>query len=128
MTLWQQSLDCLLSFGRTAIADDSGVIGFHYLGESPQDAGYRVKITLSVRYSREAKSYSIDLATSEERFEGGFNAQRFGFGMPSKHLGDVAASRFSAKRVAAIYETALQELRTNPQPLIELLQEESERK
>ena len=123
----QQAQDALLSFSRTAVAEERAVHGHHYLGESPLDSGYRVKVTLSVRHSREAKSYAVDLAISEERYESGFASQRYGFGMAARHLGDVAATRYGQKRAEQIFSETLQELRRNPQPLIELLEEESER-
>lgn len=123
----QQAQDALLSFGRTMRLEERAIQGHHYLGESPLDHGYRVKLTLSVRHSRESKSYAVDLAISEERYEGGFNSQRFGFGMAARHLGDVAATRFGQKRAEQIYSETLRELRSNPQPLIELLTEEGKR-
>lgn len=122
-----QAQDALLSFGRTSTLHERSILGHHYLGESPLDHGYRVKVTLSVRHSKEARSYSIDLAISEERYEGGFASQRYGFGMTQRHLGDVAVSRFGAQRAEEIYSSALLELRRNPQPLIDLLTEESTR-
>ena len=117
--------DALLSFARTARIEGRSCEGFHWLGESPADSGFRVRLRLTVRH--EAKAYHIELTVSEERYEGGFASQRHGFGMPSRQLGAVAAARYSAVRVQQIYDTALSELRANPQPLIDLLQEESER-
>lgn len=123
----QQAQDALLSFSRTGRIEGRSCEGFHWLGESPMDTGYRVRVTLTVRHDAGSKAYRAELAVSEERYEGGHAAQRFGFGMPSRQLGEVAASRFNAKRCEAIYAATLQELRSNPAPLIELLQEESER-
>lgn len=117
--------DALLSFSRSSRQTDHEVSGWHDLGGSPLDRGYRVKVTLRVHY--EAKSYHAELTISEERYEGGFNSQRFGFGMASRQLGTTGASRFSAKRCTQIFEATLADLRKNPQPLIDLLQEESER-
>lgn len=115
----------LLSFSRSSRQTNHEVCGWHDLGPSPLDRGYRVKLTLSVQYA--AKKYHVGLEISEERYEGGFNAQRFGFGMPARQLATVEASRFSAKRCTQIFEATLADLRKNPQPLIDLLQEESER-
>lgn len=120
-----QAQSALVAFGRSSRQTDHEVSGWHDLGPSPLDAGYRVRLALTVRY--EAKKYHAELTISEERYEGGFNAQRFGFGMPSRQLGAVDASRFSAKRCQMIFDATLASLRKNPQPLIELLQEESER-
>lgn len=123
----QQAQDALLAFSRTQRLEERAVQGHHYLGDSPLDLGYRVKLTLSVRHSQGAKSYAIDLAISEERFQGGFASQRYGFGMEARHLGDVPATRFGEKRATQIFSDTLRDLRSNPQILIDLLAEESER-
>lgn len=126
-SIQQQALDALLSFGRSARTEGRAREGFHYLGDSPANAGYQVKLMFFVRHDIESKSYRITLAVSEERFEGGFNSQKYGFGMPSKDLGSAPSGRFHAGRIEEIYDRELAKLKRDPQPLIELLQEESER-
>ena len=123
----QQALAALLSFSRTARTEDRSREGFYRLGESPEDMGYHVKVTLSVRHDAASKSYHAQLTVSEERIEGGFAAQRHGFGMPSRDLGTIPAPRFSSKRLEAIYSETLAALKQQPAPLIDLLEEESER-
>lgn len=123
----QQALAALLSFSRTARVDGRVIAGFYRLGESPEDHGYHVKVTLSVHHSTESKSYRVTLSVSEERIEAGFAAQRHGFGMAQRDLGTVAASRFSVKRLEQIFTAELQRLKASPADLIDLLREESER-
>ena len=123
----QQALDALLSFSRSARVEGRAVEGFHRLGESPEDMGYGVKITLSVRHDPQSKSYRVQLSISEERYEGGFAASRHGFGMPSRELESHPATRFSAKAASALYAQVLKQLTADMSPLISLLQEESER-
>lgn len=123
----QQALAALLSFSRTARVEGRVIEGFYRLGESPEDMGYNVKVTLSVHHSTESKSYRITLAVNEERVESGFVSHRHGYGMAQRDLGTVAASRFSVKRLEQIYTAELQRLKTSPAELIDLLREESER-
>ena len=127
MNLQQQALNALLSFARTARVEGRAVDGFHRLGESPEDMGYGVKMTLSVRHDAGIKAYRVQLSISEERYEGGFAASRHGFGMPSRELASVPASRFSAKSAERVYGEVLKQLRADMSPLLELLAEESER-
>jgi len=127
MNLQQQALNALLSFARTARVEGRAVDGFHRLGESPEDMGYGVKMTLSVRHDAGIKAYRVQLSISEERYEGGFAASRHGFGMPSRELESVPASRFSAKSAERVYGDVLKQLRADMSPLLELLAEESER-
>lgn len=101
--------------------------GVHRLGESPEDHGYSVKVTLSVRHDAASKSYRAQLEVSEERYEGGFAAQRHGYGMATRDLGSTPAPRFSVKRLEAVYNDTLASLKQQPAPLIDLLREESER-
>ncbi|MBT2587919.1 hypothetical protein [Arthrobacter sp. ISL-95] len=119
--------DALLSFARTARIEGRAVEGFHWLGESPNDSAYRVKVTLSVRHDSTRKIYRVQMGISEERYEGGFASQRHEFHMPHKSLPDVAATRFNAKSAERIYGGVLQALKVDITPLAELLQEEAER-
>jgi len=119
--------DALLSFARTGRVEGRAFEGFHWLGESPNDAAYRVKLTFSVRHDSTRKTYRVQLGISEERYEGGFASQRHEFHMPHKSLPDVPATRFSAKTAERVYGEILQQLRQDLTPLVELLQEESDR-
>ena len=119
--------DALLSLSRTALVEGRACHGFHWLGDSPHDAAYRVKLMLTVRHDSASKSYRIGLSISEERYEGGFASQRHEYDMPSRFLGQVDASRFNANRATQIYEQTIAALRKDPEPLLSLLQEESER-
>jgi hypothetical protein len=123
----KQALDALLSLSRTALVEGRACSGFHWLGDSPHDAAYRVKLMLTVRFDSASKSYRIGLSISEERYEGGFASQRHEYDMPHAFLGQIDATRFSAVRVQQIYEQTLAELRKDPEPLVSLLQEEIDR-
>lgn len=123
----QQALAALLSFSRTARTEQRSREGFYRLGESPEDRGYHVKVTLSVRHDAASKSYHAQLSVSEERFEGGFAAHRHGYGMASRDLGTTPAPRFSSKRLEAVYDETLAALKQQPAQLIDLLREEAER-
>ncbi len=127
MTAHQQALDALLSFGRAARLEGRMYFGSHWLGDSPHDAGYQVRVALTVDYDAGSKRYVVRLSITETRYDHGQVSERIERDMPTRSLGQVAGTRFSAKRAEAIYETTLTELRHNPQPLIELLAEESER-
>jgi hypothetical protein len=123
----QQALAALLSFSRTARVDGRMIEGFYRLGESPEDHGYHVKVTLSVHHDAASKAYSVTLTVNEERIESGFVSHRHGYGMAQRDLGTVAASRFSVKRLEQIYNQTLDTLKHGPAVLIDLLREESER-
>ena len=117
----------MLSLSRTVLVEGRACHGFHWLGDSPHDAAYRVKLMLTVRFDSASKSYRIGLSVSEERYEGGFASHRHEYNMPSKFIGVIDATRFSASRAQQIYERTIAELRKDPEPLVNLLQEESER-
>jgi hypothetical protein len=123
----QQALDALLSFGRSGRLEDRTHYGSHWLGDSPHDAGYQVRVTLAVDYDAASKLYTARLMISETRYEGGQVSQRHEREMPYRQLGEATATRFSAKRAETLYNETLAELKRNPQPLIDLLQEEADR-
>ena len=127
MTARKQAADALLSFARTGRLDDRIYYGGHWLGESPNDSGYRVQVTLSVAYDGLRKEFTVSLATGETRYESGQVSMRHEREMPVRRLGTYSATRFGAKRAETLYNEALAALRANPQPLIELLTEESDR-
>ena len=125
MTPEQRALAALTSFSRTAARFNRTIEGFYRLGDSPEDHGYLVKVTLSVHY--DAGAYRAQLAVSEERIEAGHVSHRIGYGMATRDLGTVLAPRFSSKRLDTYYSETLAALRAEPQPLIDLLREESTR-
>jgi hypothetical protein len=127
MTAQQQAQAALLAFGRSGRLEGRAFYGSHVLGDSPHDAGYMVRVELVVSYEPSARSYRVSLYISEQRYEGGQVSERVEREMPSRALGDSAATRFSAKRAETLYAEALAALRKNPQPLIDLLTEEGER-
>lgn len=127
MTANQQALDALLSFSRAARLEGRMFYGSHWLGDSPHDAGYQVRVALTVDYDAGSKRYTVRLSITETRYEGGQVSERIERDMPVRSLGQVAGTRFSAKRAEAIYDQTLTSLRHNPQPLIELLEQEAER-
>lgn len=121
----QQAQAALLSFGRNGRLEDRTYYGNYQLGESPHDNDYLVWVTLSATY--EARLFTVRLSVTEYRYRDGQATLRHGRDMPFKVLGEWPASRFSAKRAETLYTEALKQLRADPTPLIELLQEESER-
>lgn len=123
----QQALDALLSFGRNGRLEERTYYAAHRLGDSPHDAGYMVSVVLAVVYSISGKTYRVRLTIIETRYDHGLASERIEREMPVRRLSEVAGTRFSAKRVQAIYDETVAALRKNPQPLIDLLEEESER-
>ena len=127
MTTPQAALDCLLAFGRNGRLDDRAFVGSHWIGESPHDSGYQVRVTLAIIWDAEGKAYQAHLSTGEIRYEAGQMSLRHEREMPVRGLGSWSATRFSQKRIEQLYNEVLASLRKNPQPLIDLLQEEGNR-
>jgi hypothetical protein len=122
-----QAQAALLAFGRNGRLEERIYSASHWLGDSPHDAGYLVAVSLSVTYDSATKSYRVALGISEHRYERGQVSYRNEREMPQKQLADATATRFSAKRAETLYNEALQQLRSDPTPLVELLQREAER-
>jgi len=123
----QRATAALASFAATATVDGRTMEGFYRLGDSPEDQGYLVRLTLSVAYDAASKSYRCTLTVHEQRIEAGYVSERYGYGMPSRDLGTTPAPRYSAKRLATIYSDVIAALKSDRGPLLDLLREEESR-
>ena len=123
----QRITDALRALRDTATTEGRTRSGFHYLGDSPQDQGYRVKLSLKVTHDATEKHYVAELDITETRTERGQYGYRHGVEMPRTMLWQVPASRMSSSRLEQLYDKALAGLRADPTPLIKLLEAEENR-
>ena len=122
-----QAQEALRALRDTATVEGRTISGYFYLGESPQDQGYRVKLTLRVTHDAQLKRYVAELDVTETRTERGQYGYRHGVEMPRALLGQVPASRMSASRLEQLFTKALADLKADPAPLIKLLEAEEQR-
>lgn len=127
MTPQEQAAKALRSLRDTATTEGRACSGYYYLGESPQDQGYNVKLTLKVSHDAMQKVYAAELDVTETRIERGEYGWRHDREMPHALLWQLPASRMSTGRLEKLYSQALAELRADPSPLIKLLEAEEKR-
>lgn len=127
MTPQEQAAKALRSLRDTAAVEGRACSGYYYLGESPQDHGYNVRLTLKVSHDAMQKVYATELDITEDRIEHGQYGWRHDREMPHTLLWQQPASRMSRARLEQLYERALAELRADPSPLIKLLEAEENR-